>query len=92
MLSWVVVKREMLKEEEESERRRRVVKEMKKHIIKKPEVHRISKVMELSKEVGWIDAVTTQYVIEVKRSAWKDVHRDIVSTKDPSNISHMYEQ
>ena len=69
-LSWAVVKKELLKEE------KLAFKEMLKGKKKNP-----SKKLEgLAKEVGWLDVISTQWRIETKRSLWKDIHRDIVST------------
>ena len=75
-LSWVIVKKEVVVEQ------RRSWKEIREEIRtgrrKRPE--RETRLEELAKEIGWMDVVTTQWRIERKRSAWKDVHRDIVST------------
>ena len=75
-LSWQVVKK-VVKEEEKV----RSFKEIRKEIKNKEDRRQVAKVEKVAEEVGWIDVCTRQWKIEVKKEMWKEVHRDIVSTK-----------
>ena len=66
MMSWVVVKQELLKES----RTRKMW--MDDRMIKKVEG--------VAKEVGWIDVIVDEWKRNMKKEMWRHIHRDIVST------------
>ena len=87
-MAWAVVKNEVGKEA------RRTWKDIRKEIKegkgKRRDERKIKNVVELEEQVGWLPLLKDQWKIEQKREIWRDIHRDIVSTRICNTMKHVY--